>query len=272
MNPKETNPFPTGESGGATDLREGRAFDFHRATFAFANETKWRYSEDPVTCRQVSTPRVPEPDYTLHCFAMARAARQFWWHARFEPSLPAPDEATCRRLAREVVSRSMPATCSRRPDRSNAADGACKSPARVLIPGYAGLRAFSAAWETLLKAECGGAWRSYFQRGNWRMVLPFTRGHQQSEAARQVTNLQQGALPIVHVLRFPQLTVNHTLLLFGATETPDAIEFCSYDPNVPERPVTLTYDRATRTFALPPLHYFIGGRVDVYEIYRGWIY
>lgn len=272
MNPTETNPFPTGESGGATDLREGRAFDFRRDAFAFANETKWRYSVDPVTGRQVSTARVPEPDYTLHCFAMVRSARQFWLHARFEPSLLTPDEATCRRLVREVVSRSVPATCSRRPDQSNATGGDYKSPAPVVIPGYAGLREFSTAREALLKGECGGAWRSYFQRGNWRMVLPFTRGHQQSEAAMLVSELQHGALPIVHVLRFPQLTINHTLLLFGAQETSQAIEFHAYDPNVPERPVMLTYDRTTRTFTLPPLHYFAGGRVDVYEIYRGWIY
>ncbi len=250
----------------------GPAFDFHRDTFAFANETKWSYSVDPVTGRQVSTPRVPEPDYTLHCFAMVRATRQFWLHALFEPSRPAPDEATGRRLIREVVSRSMPAICSRRPDQSNATAGDCKLPTRVVIPGYAGLREFSTTWETLLKAECGGAWRSYFQRGNWRMVLPFTRGHQQAEAARLASQLQLGALPIVHVVRFPQLTINHTLLAVGATGTPDAIEFHTCDPNVTEHPVTLSYDRATRTFTLPPLHYFAGGRVDVYEIYRGWIY
>ena len=250
----------------------GPAFDFHRDTFAFANETKWRYSVDPVTGRQKSTPRVPEPDYTLHCFAMARSARQFWLHARFEPELPVADEATYLKLIREVVSRRVPATCGRRPDQSNPTDGDCKSPARVVIPGYTGLREFSAAWEPLLKAGCGGVWRSYFQRGNWRMVLPFTRGHQQAEAARLVSRLHHGALPIVHLLRFPQLTINHTLLLFATHEASEAIEFHAYDPNVPERPVTLKYDRATRTFTLPPLHYFVGGRVDVYEIYRGWIY
>ena len=74
------------------------AFDFHRDTFAFANETKWRYSVDPATGRQVSVPRESEPDYTLHCFVVVRAARQFWLHARFEPVLPKPDEMTCRRL------------------------------------------------------------------------------------------------------------------------------------------------------------------------------
>ena len=74
------------------------------------------------------------------------------------------------------------------------------------------------------------------------------------------------------MLRFPQLTINHTLLLFTEHEGSEAIEFRAYDPNVPEQRVLLSYDRATRTYKLPPLHYFVGGRVDVYEIYRGWFY
>ncbi len=254
----EPAQFKTAESGAAAAGSGRRAFDFHRDTFAFANETKWRYAVDLTTGRQVSNPRVPEPDYTLHCFVMARSVKQFWLHARFEPSLPKPDEATCRRLIRTVVSRS--------------AQTASSAEDKVVIPGYAGLREFSAACETLLKAGCGGAWRSYSQRGNWRMVFPFSRGHQQAEAARLDSILRQGGLPVLHVLRFPQLTINHTLLLFGAAETPDAVAFRAYDPNIPELETRLTYDRATRTFTLPPLHYFAGGRVDVYEIYRGWIY
>ena len=235
-----------------------RAFDFHRDSFAFANETKRRYAVDPATGRQVSTPREPEPDYALRCFVVARSAKQFCLHARFEIEQSTTDEATCRRLIRAVISRS--------------AQAASEPEAQVVIPGYAGLRKFSAARETLLKEECGGAWQSYFQRGNWRMVFPFTRRGQHKEATRLVAMTQGGQPVVVHALRFPQLTINHTLLLFGVRETVEAIEFHAYDPNVPECEVTLTYNRASRTFTLPPLHYFAGGRVDVYEIYRGWIY
>lgn len=259
MHPPEPTPSnPTAELGGAADPHRARGFDFQHDTFAFANQTRWSYAVDPATGRQVATPRVPVPDYMLHCFVVVRAARQFWLHARFEPSLPAPDEPTCRGLIRAVVSRS--------------AQTASGAGAKVVIPGYAGLREFSVAREALLKAGCGGAWRSYFQRGHWRMIYPFPRAHQASEAARLAAALVGGALPIVHVLRFPQLTINHTLLLFGALATPGGIEFRAYDPNVPEREIPLTFARATRTFTLPPLPYFAGGRVDVYEIYRGWIY
>ena len=245
--------------GGATETPRGSpAFDFHRDTFAFANETKWRYSLDPATGRQVAVTRVPEPQYTLHCFVVVRSAKQFWLHARFEPSLSKPDEADCRRLIRAVVSRS--------------AQTASAVKEKVVIPGYGSLRELSGEREALLKAGCGGAWWSYFQRGNWRMVFPFFRAHQQAEAARLFSTVQRGELPVVHVVRFPQLTVNHTVLLLGARESATAVEFRTYDPNVPEQELVLNYDRATRTFKLPPVHYFVGGRVDAYEIYRGWTY
>lgn len=234
------------------------AFSFHRDTLAFANETKWSYSVDAVTGQQVSTARMPEPEYTLHCFVVARSVKQFWLHARFAPELPEADEAGYLQLIRAVVSRRV--------------QRASEPAARVVIPGYAGLREFSAAYEALLKAECGGAWRSYLQRGNWRMVFPFTRGQQQTEAARLAATVESGLLPVIHVLRFPQLTINHALLLFGVDADADRVVFHAYDPNIPERETILTFDRASRTFTLPPLHYFAGGCVDVYEIYRGWIY
>ena len=75
-----------------------------------------------------------------------------------------------------------------------------------------------------------------------------------------------------HVVRFPQLSINHALLVFAAKQLVQTIEFEVYDPNKPDRPKTLTYDRATRTFSFPGNDYWPGGRVDVYEIYRGWNY
>lgn len=259
MNPSDTTLPKTGEPHVTEVPPHGSAFEFLRDTFAFANETKWSYYVDPATGRQVSKPRVPEPNYTLHCFVLARAAKQFRLHARFAPGLPAPDEATCRTLIESVISRT--------------AQTASAESEKIVVPGYAGLREFSVAWETLLKAECGGAWRSYFQRGNWRMVFPFTRQHQEAEAARLASDIvRMGGPSVVHVVRFPQLTINHTLLLFAVEEAADTVAFRAYDPNIPEQEIVLTYDRAARAFTLPPLHYFAGGRLDVYEIYRGWIY
>ena len=134
------------------------------------------------------------------------------------------------------------------------------------------MRAFSGANERLLKAECGGAWQAYIQRGNWRMIFPFSRRHQEHLARRLQTRLKDGCPLVVHLVRFPQLTINHAVVLFQAAESAAEIKFVVYDPNDPAKPSTLTYDRATRTFTFPPNQYFPGGRVDVYEVYHGHLY
>ncbi|MBI3851302.1 MAG: hypothetical protein HY298_13660 [Verrucomicrobia bacterium] len=234
-----------------------KPFVFQQDTLAYANQLVWEYYFDP-NGKWRSKPREPKPDYTHHCFVVARSARQFFQHARFDPAQPVADEATYRRLIRRVISES--------PRRYSTESE------KVVIPGYANLREFSQAQEKLLKAECGGAWESYFQRGHWRMVFPFSRAHQAKTAQALVEALKQNRPPVVHIVRFPQLTINHALLVFDATETETEIHFAVYDPNKPEKPTTLTYDRAKRTFDLPANDYFIGGRVDIYEVYRNWRY
>ena len=91
-------------------------------------------------------------------------------------------------------------------------------------------------------------------------------------AGQLLAHLRQNQPVVVHLARFPKLTINHALVLFDAKETDNQIEFQSYDPNQPESPMKLTFDRATRTFLLPANHYFPGGRVDVYEVYHRWDY
>ena len=145
-------------------------------------------------------------------------------------------------------------------------------PERITIPGYADLRKFSAAHEKLLKNECGGAWRSYFQRGNWRMIFPFSRSSQKKTARRLVADLKEDRLPIVHLVRFPQLTINHAMLVFAEYQTQTNIVFSAYDPNQPNQPTDLIYEPKDETFTLPANNYFPGGRVDVYEVYRNLIY
>jgi hypothetical protein len=237
--------------------RNERPFNFQKDTFAYANELVWEYHFDEQG-RWTSRPRRPKPDYTHHCFVVARSSRQFFDHARFDPAQPVADAATYRRLVRQVIS-----TSPRRvlPDSQ-----------RVVIPGYANLHAFSQSWERLLKAECGGAWQSYFQRGHWRMIMPLSRHHQEKMARQLADDLKADRPPVVHLVRFPQLTINHAVVLFDANEDEKEIRFAVYDPNKPEKPAVLTYDRARRTFNFPANDYFPGGRVDVYEIYRGCLY
>jgi hypothetical protein len=231
-----------------------RKFTFQEDTFAFANELFWEYQMDPATGQMTSRDRQPPPQYALHCFVLSRSARQFFRHARFDASKAGVSDQTYRYLIRKVVGRS--------PRRSATAEE------RIVIPGFSNLREFSRAHERLLKAESGGAWQSYFQRGHWRMLFPFPRSHQERMAAQLVRALDRNDVPVVHVVRFPRLTINHAMLLFGFAESGDGIEFLAYDPNYPEKPALLRYERRTRTFTLPFNSYFAGGRVDVYEVYH----
>ena len=176
---------------------------------------------------------------------MVRSARQFFYHARFDPDLPPADSEAYRRLIRQVVSRNP-----RRPSAESE---------RIVIPGYDGLRAFSQAHEPLLKAECGGPWQSYFLRSHWRMVFPVPAWHQERMAQQLRQRVRQGSAPAVHLFRFPRITINHGIVLFGLSESEREIQFEAYDPNLPAHPVKLIYDRAARRFDFPPTCYWAGG-------------
>jgi hypothetical protein len=231
-------------------------FAFARDSFAFANELVWEYRHDPQTGRTTTQVRNPKPDYTLRCFVLTAAARKFFHHARFDPALPRLEAREYLPLIRRVLARS--------PRQVSA------TAVRVCLPGFEGLRSFSAAFEALLKAECGGAWRSYVLRSHWRMVFPISRRNQANTMARLQRTIARDGTAVVHLVLFPKLTINHGVVLFGARAVPEGMAFDVYDPNDPRQPVTLTYHRDTRTFHLPANAYWAGGNLDVIEIYRNW--
>jgi hypothetical protein len=222
-----------------------RGFQFQTDTLAYPNELVWEYTPDPATGKMVTRKREPPPTYALRCFAVARHAKQFFLHARFAPEQPKLNSDGYRRLIDSD---------------------------KIVIPGYADLRAFSADYEAVLKAASGGAWHSYFQRGNWRMVFPFSRAHRERMAAQLRESLQKNWPPVVHIVRFPDLAINHVLLLFDCKTTAQGLEFAVYDPNDPDNATRLEFDRARREFYFPSTRYFQGGTVNVYEIYHSWNY
>lgn len=238
--------------------RFDRPFDFAKDTFAYRNDLVWEYVFDDTTGQTSHRTREPKPGYTHHCFVVARSARQFFQHARFDPALPGTSDEEYRKRIREVASRD-PSECMEAQD-------------KVIIPGFANLREFSEAKPRLLQEECGGAWRSYFQRGHWRMLFGFSRARQKAEVTRLIESIRQNRPPVVHIVKFPKLTINHALLLFAVTEDVTTVQFTVYDPYNPMEPEVLTFDRATGTFTFPRNPYFIGGEVDIYEIYRAWNY
>ncbi len=231
-----------------------RPFKFRHDSFAFANELKWHYKMDPVTGERTDTEENKDADYALHCFVLARSARQFFQFARFDRNLPKVSEDDYRKLVESVI----------------AHDPAISEPAeqRVVIPGYASLHRFSAEHEALLKGSLGSAVHSYIQRGNWRMVFPFSAGHQQEMARTLAAEIRANRPPIVHLVLFPRIKINHAVLLYGVKEKKHVTRFKVYDPNDAKHPLELTWDARERVFKLPPNNYFPGGTVDVYEVYK----
>lgn len=229
-----------------------RPFAFGRDTFAFANELRWEYSFN-TEGQWVGTPRKPAPDYSNHCFVLARAAKQFFWNATFAPDLPRTTAGQYRHLIRKVL-RSSP----RRP---------APAEKRILIPGYPDLSTFSADWEAAIKEASGGGWRSYVQLGHWRMIFPFSKGHQKSMALRLARAARTGSPVVVHLVDFPGLRINHAIVVFGLEETREKLFFEAYDPNEPWLSRWLTYDQRAETFRYPTNDYFPGGRIKVYDVY-----
>lgn len=235
----------------------GRPFDFRADTFSYSNQLVWEYRLDPATGKTVTSKHEPPPEYSHHCFVVARAAKQFFNHARFDPA--APKATNYVPLVRKVLARSA---------RSEWADNE-----KIVIPGYANLRGFSQDQMKLLQHECGGAWQSYFQRGHWRMIFPFSDRHQQRTATELATAINEHRPQIVHVLRFPSLGINHAMLIYGVERASGETRFLAYDPNNADSPTALTFHETDRRFTLPANHYFPrGGTVSVYRVFQGLWY
>ena len=239
-----------------------------RDTFAFPNELKWAYTFNPDTGRMEAQRREPPPQFAHRCVPMAVAARKFLFHAEFDAQRPAVGDREYAQRVREVLSRS--ATVPSAPAE------------RVVIPGYAHLQEFSRAHEALLKRALGGAWQSYLNAGNFRMVFPFSRRGQEKLARRWQEAVRRQYPPLVHVVTFPRLTINHLIVLTdlatpeeaqawtsGGQPPPEAVCFKAYDPNTPQRPVVVWYAPRERQFYYPRTDYFAGGRVNLYEVRRG---
>lgn len=248
----------TTREGERSEIRaQSSSFQFQRDTFAYSNQLVWAYRLDAETGTTITSKREPPPTYTHRCFVMVRAARQFFDHARFDPALPRATNYV--ELVRKVLARSP-----RKP--SLEVD-------KVIIPGYGDLRSFSRDHSELLQRKCGGPWQSYFQRGHWRMIFPFTRAHQRRTADKLLAQVNQHRPQVVHVVRFPSLAINHALLVYGVESATGEIRFLAYDPNNSDAHSILTFDVHQRRFSLPANDYFPrGGRVDVYQIFTGALY
>ena len=235
----------------------GKPFVVGKDNFAFANELKWTYTfheDGSFTSKDVE----PEPKKPHRCFPMVRSAREFFYHARFESNAAKLSEGEYRELVEKVHGRN-----SRCPAKENE---------RVLIPGYANLFEFSTAHPNLIQDEIGGSWQSFYQRGNWRMIFPILNWQERRTARELLDEVQHGRMPIIHVYRFPDVRLNHGIMIIGAEDRGEEIVFAAYDANNPGRAAELKFDKAKDAFVFERNQYFAGGPVKVYEVYRGTCY
>lgn len=219
-----------------------RPFDFSRDVFAFSNQVRALnpYRNDL---------------YSLRCFIMSCNVHRFFKFARFDPSLPKVSEDEYRRLVRRVAGMAF----YRDP---------LPEQRRVVIPGYADLRSFSAEQERAVKEGMGLRWPSLVTYRNWRMSFGATAKHQARVAQQIQVQLGRGLCDQLHVVDSRTgRGLDHSVLVFAAREREDALEFSCYDPNDPSAPILLIYEKIRRRFLMPRVAYFEGGPIFVYRLY-----
>ena len=220
----------------------GAALRFGVDTLAFRNDIRWK---NPGKTDM----------YANYCFVMARAVTQFYRFARFAPELPRVEPAVYTSLVSEVVARAP------WEDPLPPAD-------RVVIPGYASLYEFSAAQEAAVKAGLGGFVWTFIQWTNWRVVFPVTGGQQERVARETLAELDAGRMVQLLVTNLPKVELNHTVIAYDYRIYEGRfIEFIVYDPNEPEEPGRVAFDRAERSFFASGVYDTEPGEIRAFRMY-----
>jgi hypothetical protein len=227
---------------GAPPVAGGRHFDLDRDVFAFANLVR---AERPGW----------NDDFANYCLVLARGASQFYRFARFAPDRPPADPAAYDRLVREVFGRAPWAPPAAEAD-------------RVVIPGYADLRAFSAAHEATIKAALGSNVLSMMHWRTWRVGVDFPLAHQERLAEELIIEVDADRPAPIMITNFPhEDLLNHSVLVYARRPARQGIDFLAYDPNDPGSPLSLYYDAGARAFWVGPLTYSPPGRVRAFRLY-----
>lgn len=202
-----------------------RAFDFATDTLALP-------TPEPVPLNEQEALGAP----ALRGHVDAGVTRLFFLHARFEPAQPPPSSERRIALVREVLGRN--------PSELSAEDR------RVVIPGYANLNEFSRLQGHLLRAE---SWLVCPCQAKTPVeVKAFGGGDtRKSTKVNELAALMAANRPaLVRLYRHRALKYDRSLLLFSAQEQDGEVRFQAYDPAAPKEPVQLSFNRASRVFAL----------------------
>ncbi len=220
------------------------AFAFETDTFAFPNLIRARHRGEPDL-------------YANYCFVLARAVRQFHIAARFDAAAPKLSHAEYVERVRAIVAH---------PPWSDP----LPAPERVVIPGYANLREFSAAEEPTVKDGLGGRFWTWVHWTNWRVTFPVTRSHQEHVAHEIVDDLGAGRLVQLLVTNWPKPELNHTVVAYAARDVADGVEILVSDPNDPAAPGVITFETTTGRFFATRLYDTERGPIRAFRMYYSW--
>jgi hypothetical protein len=221
-------------------------FAFATDTFAFRNEVRAHHPEDDPGL------------YANYCFVLARSLRQFFLNARFDAGAP--------RLGRDEYVERIRAVVARPPW-----SAALPPEARVVIPGYASLRDFSRAEEAAVKMALGGRFWTLVHWTNWRVTFWVTRSHQEEVARETVEEIAAGRLVQLLVTNWPKPELNHTVVAYAYRDSPGGIEFAVWDPNDPENPGVMRFERGARRFWASRLYDTEPGPIRAFRMYHSWM-
>ena len=221
------------------------AFTFADDTFAFANAIAARH---------------PDADdlYAHYCFVLARAVRQFHQFARFDASAP--------RVAPDEYARRVRAVASHAPWQAP-----LPAAERVVIPGFANLRAFSAAEEAAVKAGLGSPFWTWVHWTNWRVTMPVPDGHQAAVLDEVIGELAAGRLVQLLVTNWPKQELSHTVVAYGYRGVDDGVELTVWDPNDPAGPGSVLFDRQHQRFVASQVYDTRVGPIRVFRMYYSWL-
>ena len=101
---------------------------------------------------------------------------------------------------------------------------------------------------------------------NWRMTFPSWPGQQERVAHETMAELRAGRPVQLFVTDFPHIQFNHSVLAFDyRVSGADAVDFVVYDPNDPEAPGIVRFDRRDERFHAAPL---CGVTVECFRAFR----
>lgn len=195
---------------------------FGEDTFAFPNEV-----------RALNSGR--NDLYANYCFVMTRGVVQFSKFARFDPDQAKLPTEKYIELVREIASHSP-------------REDALPPEKRVVVPGYQNLQEFSRQEEAAVKAGLGSRFWTLVHWTNWRVTFSVSGEHQEGVAAETLMELRAGRPALLLVTNWPIPELNHGVVAYDYRVVDGGVEFMVYDPNEPEQPGVISFERGRRRF------------------------